>query len=141
MGQNGKTTNRDERELQRCADMVSVNTLDSGLANFRSLARKVLSSPRGGWDSRKKRLFVKAIEAIERGCEKNERWAVQHALALTIGNLRDFAESDVAAPPGGFEVVVQETATHTRTQRLRATAPVATAVPTQTSDCLVSPAQ
>lgn len=98
--------------------MVSVNTLDPGLATFRSLARKILASPRAGWDSRKKRLFVKAIEAIERGCEKNERWAVQHALALTIGNLRDFVESEVGTPDGGFEVTVRETETQTRTRQV-----------------------
>lgn len=114
------TTNRDEKELQRCADMVSVNTLDLGLANFRNLARKILRSPRGGWDSRKKKLFVKALEAIERGCENNERWAVQFALSLTIGSLRDFVESEVGTPDGGFEVTIRETKTqiHTRTQKL-----------------------
>ena len=118
MRTNGSTANRDEKELQRCADMVSVNTLDSGLATFRALARKILGSPRGGWDSRKQRLFVKAIEAIERGCEKNERWAVQHALALTIGNVRDFVESEIATPEGGFEVLLQETRTQTRSVKL-----------------------
>lgn len=118
MKTNGSTANRDKSELQRCADMVSVNTLDSGLASFRGLARKILASPRAGWDSRKKRLFVKAIEAIERGCEKDERWAVQHALALTIGHLRDFVESEVGTPDGGFEVTVRETETQTRTRQV-----------------------
>lgn len=120
MSGNGKPANRDAKELERCARMVSVNVLDPGLATFRSLARKILASPRHGWDSRKKRLFVKALEAIERGCEKNERWAVQHALALTVGNLRDFVESEVGVPDGGFEVMLQETKTqtHTRTQKL-----------------------
>jgi hypothetical protein len=121
MTTNGSKANRDEKELQRCADMVSVNTLDLGLANFRNLARKILRSPRGGWDSRKKRLFVKALEAIERGCENNERWAVQFAMSLTIGSLRDFVESEVATPEGGFEVTVQETETQTRTRTQRLT--------------------
>lgn len=120
---NGKPANRDAKELQRCADMVSVNTLDPGLATFRNLARKILASPRGGWDSRKQRLFVKALEAIERGCVNNERWAVQHALALTIGNLRDFVESEVGAPDGGFEVEVRETQTHTQTRSVRLAKP------------------
>lgn len=118
MKTNGSTANRDERNLQRCADMVSANTLDSGLASFRSLARRILASPKAGWDSRKQRMFVKSLEAIERGCENDERWAVQMALALTIGNLRDFVESDVSAPPGGFEVIVKETQIREITQRV-----------------------
>ncbi len=123
MSSNGKTANRDEKELKRFTDMVSVNTLDAGLATFRALARKILASPRGGWTTRKQRLFVKAIEAIERGCEKNERWAVQHALALTVGNLRDFVESEVGMPDGGFEVTLQETQTQTRKVTQRVTLP------------------
>lgn len=120
MATNGSPANRDEKELARCAAMVSVDTLDTGLANFRSIARKLLNQPKGGWHTRKKRLFEKALDAIDRGLDHNERWAVQMALALTIGNLRDFVESEVAAPPGGFEVIVQETETRTRTQRIKA---------------------
>ena len=125
MSRNGKTANRDEKELQRCADMVSVNTLGSPVRG-----RK------GAWDTRKQRLFVKAIEAIERGCEKNERWAVQHALALTIGKVGDFVESEVGTPDGGFEVIVQETQTQTRkvTQRVTANRPAAETVPLPASD-------
>lgn len=122
MPTNGSTANRDEKELKRCGAMVSVNTLDTGLANFRAIARKLLNQPKEGYHTRKIRLFKKALDAIDRGMDHNERWAVQMALALTIGNLRDFVESEVAAPPGGFEVIVQETETRTRTQRIKATA-------------------
>ena len=114
MGSNGSKTNRDAKELKRCADMVSVNTLDTGLANFRTIARKLLNDPKGGYHSRKKRPFLKALDAIERGLDHRERWAVQMALALTIGNVRDFVESEVGTPEGGFEVTVRETHTRTR---------------------------
>ncbi len=131
MSGNGKSINRDAKELERCANMVSVNTLDTGLANFRAIARKLLAEPKGGYHTRKKRLFIKALDAIDRGLDHNERWAVQMALALTIGNLREFVDSEVAAPPGGFEVIVRETETHTRTRKLTVPAQPA---PLQTSD-------
>ena len=114
MGTNGSKTNRDEKELQRCADMVSVNTLDTGLANFRTIARKLLSEPKGGYHTRKKRMFIKALDAIDRALDHNERWAVQMALSLTIGSVRDFVASDVGTPEGGFEVTIRETQTRTR---------------------------
>lgn len=125
MASNGSTANRDENELKRCAAMVSVQTLDTGLANFRAIARKLLNEPKEGYHTRKKRLFQKALDAIDRGLDHNERWAVQMALALTIGNLRDFVESEVAAPPGGFEVTVRETQTQTQEVTLRKTGPTA----------------
>ena len=123
MPANGSTTNRDEKELARCAAMVSVNTLDTGLANFRAIARKLLNDPKEGYHTRKIRLFKKALDAIDRALDHNERWAVQMALALTIGNVRDFVESEVAAPPGGFEVTVRETHTQTQTRSVRLAKP------------------
>ena len=114
MGTNGSKANRDEKELKRCADMVSVNTLDTGLANFRTIARKLLNEPKEGYHTRKKRLFQKALDAIDRALDHNERWAVQMALSLTIGSVRDFVASDVGTPEGGFEVTLRETHTHTR---------------------------
>ena len=94
--------------------MVSVNTLDTGLANFRTIARKLLNEPKEGYHTRKKRLFQKALDAIDRALDHNERWAVQMALSLTIGSVRDFVASDVGTPEGGFEVTIRETHTRTR---------------------------
>ena len=118
MGANGSKVNRDKKELERCARMVSVNTLDTGIANFRTIARKLLNDPKEGYHTRKIRMFIKALDAIDRALDHNERWAVQMALSLTIGGVRDFVASDVGTPEGGFEVTVRETHTHTRTREL-----------------------
>ena len=119
MGANRSKANRDEKELERCARMVSVNTLDTGLANFRTIARKLLNDPKEGYHTRKIRMFIKALDAIDRALDHNERWAVQMALSLTIGGVRDFVASDVGTPEGGFEVTIRET--HTRTRELTMT--------------------
>ena len=119
MGANRSKANRDEKELERCARMVSVNTLDTGIANFRTIARKLLNDPKEGYHTRKIRMFIKALDAIDRALDHNERWAVQMALSLTIGSVRDFVASDVGTPEGGFEVTIRET--HTRTRELTMT--------------------
>ena len=137
MGANGSKTNRDEKELARCAAMVSVNTLDTGLANFRTIARKLLNEPKGGYHSRKKRMFIKALDAIDRALDHNERWAVQMALSLTIGSVRDFVASDVGTPEGGFEVVIRET--QTRTRELTLSQPSADQPPASDSKALPGP--
>lgn len=117
MTTNGTLANRDKpkRRGKKITPLQRQEAVES-IAGFRVLARQILNSQsQGHSESIKTRLFINAINAIERGLANNERWAVREALALTIGNVKTFVEDGVI--PGddeaGFTMIIEETHTQT----------------------------